>query len=238
MAKKSLTSAQLKETSVSLTSGLALVVMDVEPEYCDPAMPEWLSWMIKPEKLQSGGKKLSEDELLAPHVRGNKQTHEAATKIAVIAPQFRQAAIPVIAVHVDLGNFDKPKTPVFHIFKTEQGDQIFPKNSTSAFKSTLREKFPALKPFNSILSQTGIKTIIICGVNEHACVADTALDARKKGYNVVLLTDAVADDNRQKIRPQTNALKDQEMKDAGVIFMSSAEALKKIRTAQKIMVAA
>jgi len=42
-----------------------------------------------------------------------------------------------------------------------------------------------------LLSAAGVELIVLCGVATDYCVKETALDARRLGYRVVVLTDAV-----------------------------------------------
>lgn len=63
-------------------------------------------------------------------------------------------------------------------------DQIFIEKSTF---SACGE--PA---FIDALEQTGCREIVLCGVETHVCIAQTALDLIESGYRVFLLSDAVA----------------------------------------------
>lgn len=46
--------------------------------------------------------------------------------------------------------------------------------------------------FLSALDQTGRKQVIICGIETHVCVTQTALDLLDSGFDVFLLTDCTA----------------------------------------------
>ncbi len=50
--------------------------------------------------------------------------------------------------------------------------------------------------FKHLLEDSKVKTVVLCGVESHVCVAQTALDLRAEGYQVVLLADAVASRKR------------------------------------------
>ncbi|MDR0827127.1 MAG: isochorismatase family protein [Desulfovibrio sp.] len=45
--------------------------------------------------------------------------------------------------------------------------------------------------FNAALQKLGKKNILICGVEAHVCVLQTALDLLAAGYNVALVTDCI-----------------------------------------------
>ncbi len=45
--------------------------------------------------------------------------------------------------------------------------------------------------FTSILEKLGRKTLIITGIETHICVLQTVFDALKKGYDVIVVADAV-----------------------------------------------
>jgi len=68
------------------------------------------------------------------------------------------------------------------------------------------------------LKSNGITTVFIGGLATDYCVKATALDALKKGFKVIVLTDAIRAANISK-NDDKKAIK--EMSDAGVIFMNS-----------------
>jgi len=63
---------------------------------------------------------------------------------------------------------------------TEQSDHEIIKKRYSAFFGT------SLK---QLLDEMGVDTLVICGVNTHACVRMAAIDAYQYDYNVLLATD-------------------------------------------------
>jgi len=46
--------------------------------------------------------------------------------------------------------------------------------------------------FRELLKGTGRKSVILCGVESHVCVLQSALDMLEEGYDVFLATDAIA----------------------------------------------
>lgn len=65
----------------------------------------------------------------------------------------------------------------------DHGATCFPKSRSSAFSN------PYLVEY---LKQKGIEQIVICGVYAEGCVRSTALDARRAGLGVTLISDGVA----------------------------------------------
>jgi len=50
--------------------------------------------------------------------------------------------------------------------------------------------------FEEILTSTGKKQVILCGIEAHICVYQTAMDLISKGYEVILVKDACASRNK------------------------------------------
>lgn len=67
--------------------------------------------------------------------------------------------------------------------RPEPGEAVFDKPTYSAFHETDLEKW---------LRAGGIKTVVISGTVAYACVLHTAFDAFVRGFDVVLLADAVS----------------------------------------------
>ena len=64
-----------------------------------------------------------------------------------------------------------------------QGDPLFEKDSFSCC---------GLDTFNVALQNLGRKQILLCGIETHVCVFQTAMDLVNAGYEVHLVTDAVS----------------------------------------------
>lgn len=54
--------------------------------------------------------------------------------------------------------------------------------------------------FEQILDKTGKKKVIICGIEAHICVYQTAMDLMQKGYDVYLVADASASRNKYEFK--------------------------------------
>ncbi|MCP4354557.1 MAG: cysteine hydrolase [Proteobacteria bacterium] len=127
--------------------------------------------------------------------RGNQKTAITANRIASIIPFFREASIPIYAIHYTRSS-KKLSDIDFFLFKPspEKGDKVIRKNKESAFeKNNLKRK----------LKTKSINNLMVCGFNLAACVHDTILDARKAGFNVQLLTDLCANDENSPQDPLT-----------------------------------
>lgn len=85
-------------------NGVALLVIDVQKQFCDPSTSQ----------------------------RGSFETNMIAKRIAQLAPEFRKAGIPVYAVHFGLPA-DNASEVDFHQFKPAAEDTLISKLSNSAF---------------------------------------------------------------------------------------------------------
>lgn len=70
------------------------------------------------------------------------------------------------------------------------------------------------------LAERGIRRVFVCGLATDYCVKATALDARRAGLEVVLLTDAV---RGVEVRPGDSAAALEAMRAAGVVMAGTAE---------------
>jgi len=66
------------------------------------------------------------------------------------------------------------------------------------------------------LSKAGRKSLLLCGIETHVCVLQTALDSIKGGYNVHVVSDAVG--SREKFNWKTGI---ELMRDAGAVITST-----------------
>jgi len=63
-----------------------------------------------------------------------------------------------------------------------EGDlEIIKKRYSAFYKTNLEE----------ILNEEGIKQLILCGINTHACVRMTAIDAFQRDFEIIIATDCV-----------------------------------------------
>jgi maleamate amidohydrolase len=100
-------------------------------------------------------------------------------------------------------------------------DHYFPKDQSSAFTNRQLDLF---------LRQQSIKHLLLMGVYASACVRNTALDGLKYGYQVSLVSDAVADKNDQR---RNAALKELERK--GIRILTSTHWLEETSEAAPVM---
>ncbi len=85
--------------------------------------------------------------------------------------------------------------------------------------------------FNTALADTGRDQIVLCGIETHVCIYQTARDLRERGLQVAVAADAVS--SRQAFNRKIGL---QRMRDVGVQIMSVEmvlfEILRKARTAE------
>jgi|GEM_PF-2612122 len=105
----------------------------------------------------------------APEYNGDKKTVEISKKINSLAEEFRKAAIPVFSIYYSLVQ----RSPDFYNYNHGMTDFLIRKFEPSAFEGS----FPDI---NDTLEMLGVKTVISCGFKQGACVAATAVDAKKE----------------------------------------------------------
>lgn len=147
----------LKKHEIKYSGDAALLVIDVQKEFCDPRGS-----------------------------RGNQRTKAIAERIKSIAPEFRKAGIPVYAVYFSHDGEKKRSAIDFYKFTPHKNDILIAKNADSAFVGS---------KINEILQRDGRKLLLTCGFNTNACVFETVMDARKRSFDVCLLTDLTENDN-------------------------------------------
>jgi nicotinamidase-related amidase len=115
--------------------------------------------------------------------------------IATLAAHAREQGWPVVYAndaHLP-GDFEErvwgphalagsPGARVIAELEPQEGDHVLPKRFYSAFYET---------GLDSLLRQSGVDTLIICGQHTHICVRHTAADALYRGYRIVVPPDAV-----------------------------------------------
>lgn len=170
---------------VELARDLALLVIDVQQEFCDP----------------KGG-------------RGNKETREVSQRIRRLIPAFRKAGVPVYAIYFS-ETAEKVQDIDFYEFRPKEGDFVLCKNDNSAFKGCDIDK---------LLAMHHRKTLLTCGFNLNACLFETAVDARAKGYDVRLLRDLSGNDNNNDPGSTDGYLR--RMTEKGVIVSTAADELR------------
>lgn len=178
---------------IELPRDLALLVIDVQKEFCDP----------------NGS-------------RGNKETREVSQRIKNLVPEFRKAGIPVYVIYF-AEQAKKVKDIDFYEFRPEKGDFIVAKNDDSAFQGS---------HIGKMLEKHGRKMLLACGFNLNACVFNTVMDARSKGYGVHLLRDLTGNDDHNDSSSTESYLK--QMQDKGVIITNAKDELRAINTANAV----
>src|SRR5438132_12449817 len=83
----------------------------------------------------------------------------------------------------------------------------------SAFEGTTEDG----RPLADDLRQRGVSQLYVGGLATDYCVRATALDARREGFDVIVMTDAIAG-----ISAETSTQALDEMRKAGVLLISSA----------------
>ena len=100
-------SENLAALTLKYEGEVALLVIDVQKEFCDPK-----------------------------ERRGTKQTKAVSKHIRSIVPQFRKAGIPVYAVYNSPDGERKPSDIDFYKFAPGPNDVVIAKNGDSAFKNS------------------------------------------------------------------------------------------------------
>ena len=96
------------------------------------------------------------------------------------------------------------------------------KDSFASFSHIEKSAFSAMgEPnFVSALEQTGRRAVVLCGIEAHVCVLQTALDMLEAGFDVFLATDAVSSRKERDKQPGVKR-----MIQAGVIPVTVESAL-------------
>lgn len=115
-------------------------------------------------------------EKLLPAVNNKDNVLNAAVKAAKIANALN---LPVVVTEQVP---DKIGSTVKDIKDIIKSDEIITKTDFSCFGEN---------SFSDRLNELEIDNVIICGIEAHVCVLQTALDASSIGYNVFILSDAV-----------------------------------------------
>jgi len=88
------------------------------------------------------------------------------------------------------------KVPIIHTEQYPQGLGLTIPELKILFEEKAIEKMEFScfknKAFKEKLKALGVKGLVICGIEAHVCVLQTALDGIKEGYQVYLVEDAVS----------------------------------------------
>ena len=115
-------------------------------------------------------------EKLMPAMSNGEETEERAAKLiggmkvfdipAIVTQQYTKGIGPTTAKIVEaLGDFEHVEKTSFSAMRTQE--------------------------FKDRLAATGRKNVVICGVEAHICVLQTALQLMDEGYNVYLVVDCI-----------------------------------------------
>ncbi|OCL10180.1 Isochorismatase hydrolase [Glonium stellatum] len=74
----------------------------------------------------------------------------------------------------------------FKELKPEDGEEVITKLFPGSFTETTLDEY---------LKKIGTKKVVLCGYMAHVCVSTTAREAYQKGYEVILVEDAIGDRN-------------------------------------------
>ena len=77
------------------------------------------------------------------------------------------------------------------------------KEAFEEFSHIEKSSFSAMgeQAFIDALAETGRKTVVLCGVEAHVCVLQSALDLKEAGYSVFLATDAISSRKERDEKP-------------------------------------
>ncbi|HKK42053.1 MAG TPA: cysteine hydrolase family protein [Bacteroidales bacterium] len=107
------------------------------------------------------------------------EPEKAATNAALLLENFRQKHQPVIYIR---HNYE-PGGKINNIVKPISGEKIFSKDEVNSFLHT------GLRDY---LTDGGIDTLVICGMQTHMCVEAATRAASDFGYKCILIDDACA----------------------------------------------
>ena len=127
-------------------------------------------------------------------------------QISIAARGFQTLGVPVLVTEQYPKGLGRTAEEI--LYALPDGAQVFEK---AAFSSC------GASPFVDQLTDLGVEQIVICGLETHICVSQTAHDLRDRGFQVHLLLDAVC--SRFPVNKEAGI---QKMASSGVI-MSSVE---------------
>lgn len=216
---------QRSDLSTVTPGSYAHLVIDVQRVFCDPTYAHlpvpglrWLSDVFR---------------------RGTAKTDRLAGHIATVTDKVRRAGFPTYLAYMT-GIFENAQvtkcstetgtvgggTGGFHKVRPTPGDIIVGKVKDSAFPHPWA--IGNAPDIDRSLRENKVKGLLISGFNFTACVYATILDARRRGYEVVVLKDCVGNDfyasslstllGRERIVTRY-------LKELGVKFISSDELL-------------
>lgn len=157
-----------------------------------------------------------QDEFCNPaRTRGTQRTHAAAERIADIIEDFRAEGVRIYSFYYRLPH-EKGIDP--YLYEPAGKDMVFRKTCDSVFQGTSVER---------LIRDANVKTVITCGFNLSACLYESVLDARKRGFDTIVAGDLVGDGTNV-AKPAIEAVR--EMKDQGARFLHSKKILEQLKS--------
>jgi nicotinamidase-related amidase len=115
---------------------------------------------------------------------------QSLSAIQTLLEAYRKASAPVIHVqHITPAGAPvfTPSTPladIFSVLTPRNGEPIVNKNHPGSFTGTNLQE---------LIEKTGKKQVVLVGYMSHVCVSTTARQAAERGYDVVLVREAIGD---------------------------------------------
>jgi nicotinamidase/pyrazinamidase len=185
----------------------ALVVVDLQNDFADPA----------------GSLSVDGGAGIAPRLNAEVRDAEAAGSLVVATQDWHPESTPHFAkdggvwpVHCVAGTWGAELHPAFElpadaprVRKGSNGEDGY--SGFTMRDSATGEESPT--ELEGLLRGRGIERVVVCGLATDYCVRATALDAVRLGFDVVLLTEAIA---AVDLEPGDGARALAEMGEAGV----------------------
>ncbi|PSN74929.1 Isochorismatase hydrolase [Corynespora cassiicola Philippines] len=131
------------------------------------AQNEYASGALTVTNAESSGKVIA--DVLEKYRRGNGKIVHILHQVPEGAPVFTPGTV---------------LAEEFKDLKPKDGEEVIWKHFPSSFAGT---------SLDDVLKEWGIKKIVLVGYMAHVCVSTTARDGDQKGYDVVLVEDAIGD---------------------------------------------
>jgi nicotinamidase-related amidase len=121
-------------------------------------------------------------ERLLPHIQGHDQISKNVIRLLDAAEVLSVSVVATEQYPKGLGPTAEPiRSKIFAI----NGDQ-----STELPAKTMFSCRECATPFRNLLD-SGVRKLLLCGIETHVCIAQTALDMVAAGFDVLIAVDAV-----------------------------------------------
>ncbi|MEM1411906.1 MAG: isochorismatase family cysteine hydrolase [Pseudomonadota bacterium] len=140
------------------------------------------------------------EDYLSEGVLGSKR-QALASAVNALTAQARQRDIPIIWIRQE---FEGDLSDAFQVMREQNirvtikgtpGCQLIPELEREASDhEIIKKRYSAFfrTELDELLTQLGCHSVVVGGVNTHACVRMAAVDAYQRDYHVFLATDCVA----------------------------------------------